>query len=109
MGLSMDIRGNCIVPLGYGKFVRSDKVIALDMVETSRELIEAGAALELLKDIYDDIRQVGPMLRKSIKKESQLDLIKVSEKSKIYLNMRSRPILTTDVYFMERGGPTATA
>lgn len=111
----MDIRGNCIVPLGYGKFVRSDKVIALepieenrgpgrrthvyveqvtnpiiasrtetsiltDMVETPRELLEAGAALELLKDIYDDIHQIGPMLRKSIKKEAQLDLDKIERK-----------------------------
>jgi hypothetical protein len=115
MVLIMDIRGNCIVPLGYGKFVRSDKVIALepieenrgpgrrthvyveqvtnpiiasrtetsiltDMVETPRELLEAGAALELLKDIYDDIHQIGPMLRKSIKKEAQLDLDKIERK-----------------------------
>ena len=115
MVLCVDIRGNCIVPLGYGKFVRSDKVIALepieenrgpgrrthvyveqvtnpiiasrtetsiltDMVETPRELIEAGAALELLKDIYDDIHQIGPMLRKSIKKEAQLDLDKIERR-----------------------------
>jgi hypothetical protein len=50
------------------------------MVETPRELLEAGAALELLKDIYDDIHQIGPMLRKSIKKEAQLDLDKIERK-----------------------------
>lgn len=111
----MDIRGNCIVPLGYGKFVRSDKIIGLepieenrgpgrrtivfveqvanpiiasrtetsilaDMVETPRELIEANAARELLKDIYDDIHQIGPMLRKSIKKEAQFDLDRIERK-----------------------------
>ena len=115
MVLCVDIRGNCIVPLGYGKFVRSDKVIALepieenrgpgrrthvyveqvtnpiiasrtetsiltDMVETPRELIEAGAALELLKDIYDDIHQIGPMLRKSHQEKAQLDLDKIERR-----------------------------
>ncbi|MGE5397669.1 MAG: hypothetical protein ACM3MK_09090 [Chitinophagales bacterium] len=32
----MDIRENIIVPLGYGKFVRSDKIIALDPIEDDR-------------------------------------------------------------------------
>lgn len=111
----MDIRENTIVSLGYGKYVRSDKIIALDpiednrgpgrrthvyveqvnkpiiasrtetsiltdMVETPKELMEARASLELLKDIYDDIHQVGPMLRKSIKKEAQLDLDKMERR-----------------------------
>lgn len=105
----MEIRENIMVPLGYGKFARSDKIISLQpieedrgpgrrtlvfieevgapitasrtensilasMVETPREILEATAALELLRDILDDFQQVGPMLRKSIKKEVKLDI-----------------------------------
>jgi len=104
-----------IIPLGYGKFVRSDKIIALEpieedrgpgrrtrvyveymgnpmiasrtetsllanMVTTPKEMMKAGASLELLQDIHDDINQVGPMLRKSIKKEAQLDLDKIERR-----------------------------
>lgn len=32
----MEIRKNLIVPLGYGKFVRSDKIIALEPIEENR-------------------------------------------------------------------------
>ncbi len=109
----MEIRKEVIVPLGYGKFIRSDKIVGLEpieeergpgkrtyvyvegvnspmiasrtetsilsnMVETSTEIMEATAAIELLKDILDDINQIGPMLRKSIKKEAKLDLEKIS-------------------------------
>jgi hypothetical protein len=105
----LEIRKNVVVPLGYGKFVRSDKIIALEpiedergpgrrtavyveqianpivasrtehailknIVQTPQEVLEATAALELLQDLLDDIGQVGPMLRKSIKKEATLDL-----------------------------------
>ena len=111
----METRENVIVPLGYGKFVRSDKIVALEpieddrgpgrrtkvfveqmngpiiasrtetsilanMVEIPKEIMEATAALELLKDISDDLQQVGPMLRKSIKKEAQLDLGKIEKR-----------------------------
>jgi hypothetical protein len=111
----MDIKMNVIIPLGYGKFVRSDKIVAIEpieedrgpgrrtkvfidqisspfiasrtenaivvnMVETPKELLEATAALELLKDLYDDLQNVGPMLRKSIKNEAQLDLEKIQQK-----------------------------
>lgn len=111
----MEIRENIIIPLGYGKFVRSDKIIALEpieedrgpgrrtrvyveqmgnpmvasrtetsvlanMVETPREIMEANASLELLRDIYDDVHRVGPMLRKSIKKEANLDLDKIERR-----------------------------
>lgn len=111
----MDIRENTMVPLGYGKFVRSDKIISLEpieddrgpgrrtivyvedvkspfiasrtensilsnMVEVPREVMEAAAALELLKDIRDDIMKIGHMLRKSIKKEAQFDLDKIERK-----------------------------
>lgn len=111
----METKENIIVPLGYGKFARSDKIIALEpieenrgpgrrtrvyveqitypliasrtentilanMVETPREIMEATAALELLQDLNDDLQNIGPMLRKSIKKEAQLDLDKLQTK-----------------------------
>jgi hypothetical protein len=111
----MDIRENIMIPLGYGKFVRSDKIVSLEpieddrgpgrrttvyvenvkspliasrtensilanMVETPREELEAAAALELLKDIQDDLLQIGPMLRKSIKKEANFDITKTEKR-----------------------------
>ena len=111
----MEIRENIMVPLGYDKFVRSDKIISLEPIEEDRgpgrrtivyvenvqspliasrtensilgniiqiprEELEVSAALELLKDIRDDISQIGPMLRKSIKKEAQFDIDKIEEK-----------------------------
>lgn len=111
----MEIKMNVIIPLGYGKFARSDRIIALEpieedrgpgkrtrvyvdqisspfiasrtensiianMVETPREVLEATAALELLKDLHDDLQNVGPMLKKSIKNEAQLDLDKIQIK-----------------------------
>lgn len=111
----METRENVIIPLGYGKFVRSDKVIALEpieddrgpgrrtlvyveemknpmiasrtetsilanIVETPREVLEATAALELLKDILDDMQHIGPMLRMSIKKEADFDIAKIQKK-----------------------------
>lgn len=109
----MEIRKDVIVPLGYGKFIKSDKIIGLEpieddrgpgkrtyvyvegiqnpiiasrtensilsnMVETPEEIMEATAAIELLKDILDDISQIGPMLQKSIKEEAKLDLEKIA-------------------------------
>jgi hypothetical protein len=50
------------------------------MVEVPREIMEATAALELLQDILDDLQQIGPMLRKSIKKEANLDLDKIERR-----------------------------
>lgn len=120
-GNIMDIRKDVVVPLGYGKFIRSDKIIGLEpieedrgpgkrtyvyvegikspmvasrtetailssIVETPHEIMEATAALELLKDILDDISQIGPMLRKSIKKEAKLDLEKISLKIEEIIN-----------------------
>lgn len=32
----MEIRENAIIPLGYGKFVRSDRIVALDPIEENR-------------------------------------------------------------------------
>lgn len=104
-----------MIPLGYGKFARSDKIVSLEpiedergpgrrtvvyiedikkpmiasrtensilanMTEIPREDLEAQAALELLKDIVDDMSQIGPMLRKSIKKEADFDIDKIEKK-----------------------------
>ena len=111
----MEVRENVMVPLGYGKFMRSDKIVGLQpieddrgpgrrtlvyveevgspivasrtensilagMVEVPREVMEATAALELLQDIMDDLSRIGPMLRKSIKKEANLDLDKIERR-----------------------------
>ncbi|MCL5069662.1 MAG: hypothetical protein M1308_01995 [Actinobacteria bacterium] len=42
--------------------------------------MEATAALELLRDIHDDLQQIGPMLRKSIKKEANFDIDRVEKR-----------------------------
>ena len=111
----MIVRENSIVPLGYGKYVRSDKIVALEPIEDDRgpgrrtrvyvekidnpiiasrtensiianisevprEMMEAMAAYELLQDIYDDLQQIGPMLRKSIRKEADFDLDKIQKR-----------------------------
>lgn len=113
----MEVREDAIVPLGYGKYVRATRIIALDpieddrgpgrrtrvyveqlpnplvasrtensilasMVKTPREVLEATAALELIQDLLDDIQQVGPMLRKSIRDEAGLDLDELELKVK---------------------------
>ncbi len=122
----MEIRQNVVVPLGYGKYVRADKIIALEpieddrgpgrrtmvyieqlpnpvvasrtehtiienMVQTPKEVLEAAAALELLQDLFDDISQVGPMLRASIKKEVALDLNQIERKIKEILDRQYNP------------------
>lgn len=111
----MELRENVIIPLGYGKYVRSDKIVALEPIEDDRgpgrrtfvyveelknpmvasrtetsivaniaevpkEVMEATAAMELLQDMLDDIRQIGPMLRTSIKKEAGLDIGKIEKR-----------------------------
>ncbi len=111
----VEIREQVIVPLGYGKFARSDKIVALEPIEegrgpgrrtrvyieqlptpiiasrtensivanivrTPREVLEATSALELLQDVLDDISKVGPMLRKSIKKEAGLNLEEIERR-----------------------------
>lgn len=111
----MEVREKVMVPLGYGKYMRSDKIIGFQpieddrgpgrrtlvyveevenpivasrtensilagMVEVPREIMEATAALELLQDIMDDLSQIGPMLRNSIKKEANLDLDKIERR-----------------------------
>lgn len=113
----MEVREDAVVPLGYGKYVRADRIIALvpieddrgpgrrtkvyveqlpsplvasrtensilaSMVRTPTEVLEATAALELIQDLLDEVQQVGPMLRKSIKDEAGLDLDELELKVK---------------------------
>ncbi len=122
----MEIRENTIIPLGYGKYVRSDKIIVLDPIEenrgpgrrtlvfveginnplivsrtetsilsnivkTPKEVMEATAALELLKDILDDIEQIGSMLKKSIKEEAGLNLEKIKSRIEEILEHEIEP------------------
>lgn len=106
----MEIRNDRqIIPLGYGKYIRADKIISLepieekrgpgrrtmvyaegvngpiiasrtegtilrDIVEIPMEVLDAEAAFLLLHDILDDLRDVGPMLRRSIRQEGGLDI-----------------------------------
>lgn len=119
----MEIRENIIVPLGYGKFVRSDKIVALEPIEDERgpgrrtrvfieqlpgpiiasrtensilesiaevprEVVEAAAAFELLRDLLDDFEEIGPMLRDSIKRETDLDIDKIEKRIKEILDHR---------------------
>lgn len=107
----MEVRPHIIVHLGYGRYVRSDKIVALDpiddksergpgrrtrvyvegqptpligsrtegailreMVEVPKEILEARRAVDLLEDLLEDLADVGPMLRRSIREEANLDL-----------------------------------
>lgn len=110
----MEVRPNVIVSLGYGKYLRADKIVGLepiedhdnrgpgrrtrvfmegrpepviasrtegtilrDMVEVPLEVVEARRAVELLEDILQDLGEVGPMLRRSIREEAGLDIEKI--------------------------------
>lgn len=59
---------------------RTENSILASMVEIPRSELEASAALELLYDIRDDIQQIGPMLKKSIKKEANFDLERIEKR-----------------------------
>lgn len=104
----MEIRKNEIIPLGYGKYYRSDKIVGLEPIGedrgparrtyvyvegrpepviasrtegtilrdlvVSQEEAEASMALDLLERILHEMEKVGPMLRRSIREESGLDI-----------------------------------
>lgn len=113
----MEVRPHVIVPLGYGKYVRADKIVGLepiedrenrgpgrrtyvyvegrtepliasrteatilrDMVEVPSDVLEARRSMELLEDILQDLDEVGPMLRRSIKDEAGLDIDAIARK-----------------------------
>ncbi|NLK00176.1 MAG: hypothetical protein GX318_02920, partial [Clostridia bacterium] len=68
---------------------RTEHTIVESMVQTPKEVLEATAAIELLQDLYDDISQIGPMLRTSIRKEASLDLNQIERKIKEILDRQN--------------------
>ena len=104
----MEIRRNEIIPLGYGKYYRSDNIVGLEPIEddrgparrtyvfiegrsepviasrseeaiikdlaVSREEFEASLAVGMLERIMHEMERVGPILRRSIREETGLDL-----------------------------------
>ena len=115
----MEIRRNAIVPLGYGKYYRSDKVIGLEPIEKDRgparrtfvfiegrnepvvasrteaailkDLVLSSQEVEvsMLKDFVErlayDMEKVGPIMRRSIKEETGLDIDSILEKIRRFL------------------------
>lgn len=116
----MKIRKDLMIPLGYGKYFRSDKIIGLEPIEENRgpqrrtyvyvegkkEPIVASRgettilrditqspevtaksiqARELVEEILNDLGDVGPMLRKSIKEEAKLDIDEIELKIRKFL------------------------
>ncbi|MBA3426179.1 MAG: hypothetical protein H0U04_16960 [Rubrobacter sp.] len=98
-----------LVPLGFGKFVRSDRIVALVPVEEERgsgrrtlvyvenvsEPMVAGrtentilrdmvgpesGSIELLRELQVQIGQVRPLLKSSIRSEAGLDLDQLSRR-----------------------------
>jgi hypothetical protein len=104
----MEIRRNEIIPLGYGKYFRSDKIIGLEPIEDDRgparrthvyvegrsepvvasrseeaiikdlaisqEEFEASLAVGMLERMMHEMERVGPILRRSIREETGLDI-----------------------------------
>ncbi|MDY6794179.1 MAG: hypothetical protein SWK76_02680 [Actinomycetota bacterium] len=106
----MEIKRNEIVPLGYGKYYRSDKIVGIepigenndrgparrtyvyidgmtepvvasraensilnDLVISRRE-VDATVALDLMERMLHEMEKVGPILRRSIREETGLDM-----------------------------------
>jgi hypothetical protein len=98
-----------VIPLGFGKYVRSDKIVALVPIEEERgsgrrtlvyvenlpEPIVAGrtegtilrdmvgpesGSVELLRELQMQIGQVRPLLKSSIRSEAGLDLDQLSRR-----------------------------
>ncbi|MGI8910788.1 MAG: hypothetical protein ACR2JR_09600 [Rubrobacteraceae bacterium] len=98
-----------LVPLGFGKFVRSDRIVALVpieeergsgrrtlvYVENVRDPLVAGrtentilrdmvgpesGSIELLRELQVQIGQVRPLLKSSIRSEAGLDLDQLSRR-----------------------------
>ena len=104
----MEIRRNEIIPLGYGKYYRSDNIVGLEPIgdergparrtyvyvegrsepvvasrseeaiikdlAVSREEYEASQVAGMLERIMHEMERVGPILRRSIREETGLDL-----------------------------------
>jgi hypothetical protein len=105
----MRVISDRLIPLGFGKYVRSDKVVALVPIEEKRgsgrrtlvyvenlpEPIVAGrtegtilrdmvgpesGSMELLRELQMQIGQVRPLLKSSIRSEAGLDLDQLSRR-----------------------------
>jgi hypothetical protein len=107
--VSMKVIPDRIIPLGFGKYVRADKIVALVPIEEDRgsgrrtlvyvdELpdpmvasrtegtilrdmvgLESGS-IELLRELQMQIGQVRPLLKTSIRSEAGLDLDQLSRR-----------------------------
>ena len=53
---------------------RTERSILRDMVETPEESLRAHGTIELIEDLLEDLREIGPMLRRSIRDEAGLDI-----------------------------------
>ena len=74
-----------LVALGFGKYVRADKIVALVPIEEDRRAerdmvgVESGS-IELLRELQLQIGQVRPLLKSSIRSEAGLDLDRLSQR-----------------------------
>ncbi len=116
----MEIKRNEIIPLGYGKYYRSDKIIGMEPIEQDRgparrtfvyiegrsePVVAARSEATLLKDlvvspkevensilldfierVLHEVEKVGPILRRSIREETGLDLDGIMEKARRILS-----------------------
>jgi hypothetical protein len=107
--INMKVLSDRIVSLGFGKYVRADKIVALVPIEEDRgsgrrtlvyvdglpEPLVAGrtegtilrdmvgtesGAIELLRELQLQIGQVRPLLKSSIRSEAGLDLDELSRR-----------------------------
>lgn len=117
----MEIKRNEIIPLGYGKYFRSDKIEGLEPIDEgrgparrtyvyvegraepvvasrteasilndlviSREEVDASMALDLLERILHELEKVGPILRRSIREETGLDIDEIIIRIRRLLSM----------------------
>jgi len=105
----MRVVSDRLIPLGFGKYVRADKIVALVPIEEERgsgrrtlvyvenlpEPVVAGrtegtilrdmvgpesGSMELLRELQVQIGQVRPLLKSSIRSEAGLDLDQLSRR-----------------------------
>lgn len=59
---------------------RTEETILRDMIETPDRGLEALNALDLIEDLLQDLIEIGPMLRRSIREEAGLDLAAIERR-----------------------------
>ena len=130
---SMEIRRNAIVPLGYGKYFRSDRIVGLEPIEQDRgparrtyvivegrsepvvasrteaailkDLVVSSQELEVstLKDFVErlqhDLEKVGPIMRRSIREETGLDIDTIVERGRRVLAPEDEGPVAQDALF----------